>query len=187
MNIGANFNKFDFRRAFFNAIQVFIIGWIAITGLLFTWSASSDFGFEKTVEDFSVEMIFSPLFWLIPALVAIVVGVLRGVRREDIDVTNPDELDRYFDGQKFSNQPRWFKLSVWSFCLLFLATLFYPDTEVSKERYQFIDDMMAKEHTTETSLLYADIRSDGKIMESEFVELRNAFISDIKLHKRQLK
>jgi hypothetical protein len=106
MDVGTNFNKFDFKRAGINFIQVFFFGYAMFVALLFSWSAMSEYGLQRTLNDLTLDLLISPIFWFIPALVGLGVAVLRSIRYEDFDATDPAQLEAYFEARKFSNQPK---------------------------------------------------------------------------------
>ena len=104
-----DFNNFDFKRAGKNFAQIFLVGYVTFVLLLFTWSATSDYGLEKTLDDLSLDLLISPLFWFVPLLIAIIVSALRGMRHKAFDASDPKQLEAYIESQKLKNQPRWFK------------------------------------------------------------------------------
>jgi len=168
-----NFNHYDFKRAVKNFIQLFIIGYITIILLLFIGSVTSDYGFEKTVNDFSLELISSPIFWLFPFIVAMSVGVMRGFKYEDVDITDEAALARYCENKKWKNQPAWFKVLSILIVSLYLYIVLSEEGEVSQSK---IEIMKAEAVAINSAELYQNLNvalGDGKVMRSEFRDFMN--------------
>ncbi len=173
MYIGADFKKFDFKTALINFFQIFLIGWFVISLLLFLWSATSEYGLEKTVNDMSFDLFLSPVFWLFPLMVAVVISVARGVKRDSFDITSQEQLDAYMESQKFSNQPLWFKVFLGFFVLLFIFVILKPDAEISEKQYSIIENELEHVQSPELSTFHRQISEDGVIMGKEFKEFIN--------------
>jgi hypothetical protein len=177
MDIGTDFNKFDFKRCGVNFIQVFVVGYITIFLLLFAWSATSEYGLKKTIDDISVDLLLSPIFWYVPFLMAMIVAVIRGVRRVDIDVNDPKQLDEYLKSRKLKNQPRWFKVFGVLFIALFIYSLFAPDNEIADSQYKTIESILTNVKSEELQSVYERISSDQIITASEYSEFINKSLS----------
>lgn len=167
MRIGYDFNQFDLKRSSVNFIQVFGIGYITMMILLFSWSATSEYGLQKTADDFSLDLALSPMFWFFPLMVAVVVGFIKGLNYAPIDVSNPEELDQHFKRQEFSNQPKWFKLSVAVFATLFIVSLIRPDSKISSSEHKRIINILLELDSKELTEFYRVINMDKKIYSSE--------------------
>jgi len=174
MNIGMDFNNFNIKASAKNFIQVFLIGWIGLSCLLFVWSATSDYGLQKTLNDTSIELFISPVFWLIPFLVALVVGFTRGVTHMDVDVTDPKQLELYFNRQKLSNQPLWFKTMLVGIVILFIYLSMRPESEITVAQYQQIHKQLTSVKSKELTSIYDNIMIDGRIMKGEYRTFMNS-------------
>lgn len=163
-----NFNSYDFKRAGINVAQVFLIGYAAVFIVLFSWSAASEYGLEKTLSDLSIELMLAPIFWFLPLMVAVIVGFLRGIRDEEIDPSDPAALDAYFENRKWANQPRWLKRTLLVLVVLYLYALLRPELEVP---HTSVAAMHQATVVIDNAALYAKLDAalaDGRVMESEY-------------------
>lgn len=173
MNIYIDLNNFNFKRSAKNFMQIFIIGWLVIISLLFTWSATSGYGLEKTLDDFSFELILNPIFWFVPFLLALTVSFIRGIKHKEFDIESPKQLEAYYEQQKLSNQPLWFKFLLVSFAVSIIFTALKPESEITLEQYKLIEREIAIANSRELTSLYNQIISDDVIMGSEYRDFRN--------------
>jgi hypothetical protein len=173
MNVGANFNKYGFKTAIINFVQIFLIGWFVMSLLLFFLSTTSEYGFEITINDMSIDLFLSPIFWMFPLMVAIVLSTLRGIRRDNSSITTPKQLKAHMESQKFSNQPLWFKVLVGFMIVLFVSGFFKPDTEISQKDYAKIDSVLARVNSPILHDFHANISKDGRIMGKELQDFIN--------------
>jgi hypothetical protein len=162
------FQDYSFRRAWKNGLQVFLIGYATLVILMFTWSATSDYGFERTLKDTSLNLLLSPMFWFLPLMMALPIGFMRGITSQEINFSDDESLEYYIENQRWQHQPILIKGGViLAFCALLLV-VFLPDSEVSQETVEIMKSKVKNLNCPWLSDEQGDVIVDGKVSSTEF-------------------
>lgn len=159
--------KWDWRRGVKNAAQVFLIGYVVI-GILLFMLAVREMGWSDTLAVIDADAVTAPELWLLPALVALVIGFVRSRVEPTIDVTDMKQLSAYIEANRFRHWPRWQKVVLIGFLGLMLSLPFWPATLVSDEPMRWIESETAELADPSLSKLFAEIVADGVVNGAEF-------------------